>query len=100
MEQSDQKLEDNSSSKIRPYDDNVQPMISDMNDEQEDVNQKMDNMNIQNNNMQFSDEEIQNLREIFDLFDKENQGAILANDLEAIMQSLQRDPEEAQALLN
>jgi hypothetical protein len=38
--------------------------------------------------MQFSDEEIQNLKEIFDLFDKEKAGAITMNDLEAIMQSL------------
>jgi len=38
--------------------------------------------------MQFSDEEIQNLREIFDLFDKEKSGSINIKDLEAIMQSL------------
>ena len=74
-------------------------MVSDMNDEQPDMNQKFDNMNMGNTNMQFSDEEIQNLREIFDLFDKESNGSILANDLEAIMQSLQRDPEEAKDML-
>jgi Ca2+-binding EF-hand superfamily protein len=49
--------------------------------------------------MQFSDEEIQNLKEIFDLFDKQNEGAILVSDLDAIMQSLQRDPQEAKDLL-
>lgn len=49
--------------------------------------------------MQFSDEEIQNLREIFDLFDKNSSGSIQASDLDAIMQSLQRDPEEAKDLL-
>lgn len=49
--------------------------------------------------MQFSDEEIQNLREIFDLFDKQQCGSINIKDLEAIMQSLQRDPEEAKQLL-
>ena len=49
--------------------------------------------------MQFSDEEIQNLREIFDLFDKTSCGSIQANDLDAIMQSLSRDPEEAKDLL-
>ena len=74
-------------------------MVSDMNDEQPDMNQKFENMNMGNTNMQFSDEEIQNLREIFDLFDKESNGSILANDLEAIMQSLQRDPEEAKDML-
>jgi|TARA_B110000305_G_scaffold206747_1_gene237793 Ca2+-binding EF-hand superfamily protein len=45
--------------------------------------------------MQFSDEEVQNLREIFDLFDKERNGTIYIKDLEQIMVSLQRDPDEA-----
>ena len=49
--------------------------------------------------MQFTDEEIQNLKEIFDLFDKDRKGAIEIKDLEAIMQSLQRDPNEAMSLL-
>ena len=50
-------------------------------------------MQIQNEQpLQFSDEEIQNLREIFDLFDKQQEGAIQVSDLDAIMQSLQRDP--------
>lgn len=44
---------------------------------------------------QFSDDEVQNLREIFDLFDKDKSGIITMKDLEAIMQSLQRNPEEA-----
>ena len=35
--------------------------------------------------MGFSDEEIQNLREIFDLFDKDHKGHITIKDLEAIM---------------
>ena len=35
--------------------------------------------------MQFTDEEIQNLKEIFDLFDKDHKGAIDIKDLEAIM---------------
>ena len=50
--------------------------------------------------MSFSPEEIENLKEIFFLFDKEKQGAIKLSDLEAIMQSLQRDPEEAKQLLS
>ena len=49
--------------------------------------------------MQFSDEEVTHLREIFDLFDREKQGSISIKDLEAIMQSLNRDPEEAKQLL-
>ena len=49
--------------------------------------------------MQFTDEEIQNLKEIFDLFDKDRKGSIEIKDLEAIMQSLQRDPNEAMSLL-
>ena len=44
---------------------------------------------------QFSEDEVQNLREIFDLFDKDKLGYIGIKDLEAIMQSLQRDPDEA-----
>ena len=35
--------------------------------------------------MQFSPEEIENLKEIFFLFDKEKQGSIKLSDLEAIM---------------
>ena len=38
--------------------------------------------------MQFSEEEVQNLKEIFDLFDKQQVGTINIKDLEAIMQSL------------
>ena len=49
--------------------------------------------------LKFSIEEIQNLREIFDLFYKDHQGEINMKDLEAIMQSLQRDPQEAKDLL-
>ena len=54
---------------------------------------------VQQQPQQFTPEEIQNLKEIFDLFDKENSGQITIKDLEAIMQSLQRDPEEAKDLL-
>ena len=42
----------------------------------------------------FTDDEVQNLREIFDLFDKEKSGHIEIKDLETIMSSLQRDPSE------
>jgi len=49
--------------------------------------------------MQFSLEEIENLKEIFNLFDKEKNGCIKIKDLEAIMQSLQRNPDEAKQLL-
>lgn len=47
----------------------------------------------------FSDDEIQNLREIFDLFDREKQGTIEAKDLHTIMGSLQRDPAEVNDLI-
>lgn len=50
--------------------------------------------------MQFSQDEISNLKEIFDLFDKEKNGSINIKDLEAIMQSLQRDPQEALDILS
>lgn len=42
---------------------------------------------------------MQNLRDIFDLFDKERTGHIEQKDLEAIMNSLQRDASEAQELV-
>ena len=47
----------------------------------------------------FTEDELQNLRDIFDLFDKERSGRIEIKDLEAIMTSLQRDPVEARAML-
>lgn len=40
------------------------------------------------------------MKEIFDLFDKEKNGSINIKDLEAIMQSLQRDPQEALDILS
>lgn len=42
----------------------------------------------------FSQDEVTNLKEIFDLFDKEQRGFINTNDLETIMGSLQRNPDE------
>jgi Ca2+-binding EF-hand superfamily protein len=47
-----------------------------------------------NSTQKFTDDEINNLKEIFDLFDKEQQGKIDVKDLETIMSSLQRDPSE------
>lgn len=47
----------------------------------------------------FTDEEVQNLREIFDLFDKEQSGHIEVKDLETIMGSLQRDPNEVREFI-
>lgn len=47
----------------------------------------------------FTDEEIANLREIFDLFDKEKGGYIEVKDLETIMGSLQRDPNEVREFI-
>lgn len=71
-----------------------------LNPMQGELNDQFNSMQLQNEQpLQFSDEEIQNLREIFDLFDKQNEGSILVSDLDAIMQSLQRDPQEAKDLL-
>lgn len=47
----------------------------------------------------FTDDEIQNLKDIFDLFDKDHSGSIDMKDLESIMTSLQRDPNEAKEML-
>jgi len=43
---------------------------------------------------------VQNLKDIFDLFDKEQTGNICAKDLETIMGSLQRDPNEVREFLD
>lgn len=43
---------------------------------------------------------MQNLKDIFDLFDKEQAGSICARDLETIMGSLQRDPNEVREFLD
>lgn len=79
-----------------------QPMIPDQVIQAEQMGQSdMDGMGDDGQQiMQFSPEEIENLKEIFFLFDKEKQGSIKLTDLEAIMQSLQRDPEEAKTLLS
>ena len=39
------------------------------------------------------------MKDIFDLFDKDHSGKIEMKDLEAIMTSLQRDPNEAKEML-
>ena len=51
---------------------------------QSDMGEQVDDPQI----MQFSQEEIENLKEIFFLFDEEKVGQIKLSDLEAIMQSL------------
>ena len=48
---------------------------------------------------EYQQEEIQNFRCIFDLFDKDRTGYVSIEDLQTIMQSLQRDPEEAHDLV-
>lgn len=47
----------------------------------------------------FTEDEISNLKDIFDLFDRDRAGRIEMKDLEAIMNSLQRDPVEAKEML-
>ena len=61
-----------------------QPVIQPENMGQSDMGEQVDDPQI----MQFSPEEIENLKEIFFLFDKEKVGQIKLSDLEAIMQSL------------
>ena len=43
---------------------------------------------------------MQNLRDIFDLFDKQQTGSINAKDLDTIMGSLQRDPAEVRDFID
>ena len=54
----------------------------------------MEEYNDEENLNNFTEEEVQNLKEIFDLFDKDQAGFIEVKDLETIMGSLQRDPNE------
>lgn len=61
-----------------------QPVMQAENMGQSDMGEQVDDPQI----MQFSQEEIENLKEIFFLFDKEKVGQIKLSDLEAIMQSL------------
>ncbi len=48
---------------------------------------------------QYSEEEIENFRCIFEMFDKERLGFIGVSDLQTIMRSLGRDPSEALDLM-
>ena len=47
----------------------------------------------------YSEEEIENFRCIFEMFDKEKTGYIEIGDLQTIMRSLGRDPHEAMDLV-
>jgi len=55
----------------------------------------------QNENIfqKYSEEEIENFKCIFEMFDKEKTGFIEVSDLQTIMRSLGRDPNEAIDLL-
>jgi hypothetical protein len=48
----------------------------------------------------YSDEELDNFKSIFDMFDKDKSGYIDVADLQTIMRSLGRDPHEAIELLS
>jgi len=48
----------------------------------------------------FTDDEIQNLRSIFEMFDPSKTGFIQVNDLETIMGSLQRDANEVREFVD
>lgn len=56
-------------------------------------------MCIENIFSQYSEEEIENFKCIFEMFDKERQGFIGVPDLQTIMRSLGRDPNEASELM-
>ena len=47
----------------------------------------------------YSKEEIENFRCIFDMFDKDKTGFVDIQDLQTIMKSLGRDPNEAEELV-
>lgn len=70
-------------------------------DEQEDSpRDTQDRHNDDDDHQIFNEEDIQNLRDIFDLFDKDQSGKIESTDLENILTSLKRDPEEAKEMLH
>lgn len=48
---------------------------------------------------QYTEEEVENFKCIFDMFDKNKTGVVNVNDLQTIMKSLGRDPQEAIDLL-
>ena len=52
------------------------------------------------NNNNFTDDEIQNLRSIFEMFDPNRTGSIEVKDLETIMGSLQRDANEVREFVD
>ena len=65
----------------------------------QDYQQNRNNLSNQQQVSSFTEDEIQNLKEIFDLFDKQQQGRISTADLETIMGSLNRDPNEVRELI-
>jgi len=48
---------------------------------------------------QYTESEIENFKCIFDMFDKDRTGVVHVNDLQTVMRSLGRDPQEALDLL-
>ena len=62
--------------------------------DQDPSKQQMDPSQLDKGQGAFDEAEIKNLREIFDLFDKDQRGYIEVQDLETIMKSLQRNPAE------
>lgn len=65
------------------------------------IEQLQNNINADEFNIfqQYSEEEIENFKCIFDMFDKDKTGVVNVNDLQTIMKSLGRDPQEAIDLL-
>ena len=48
----------------------------------------------------YTEEDIENLRKIFSLFDKENEGMIAISDMHELMQNLGKTKKEAAAIVN
>lgn len=91
----DSQDEDNKESEGQSDDDQEES-----NRESEELSQQKKGRPGNNEDQIFNEEEIQNLKDIFDLFDKDQSGKIESTDLENIFASLKRDPEEAKEMLS
>lgn len=84
-----------------PEDGNYIDALNEAGVDQARIDQLQQNINADEFNIfqQYSEEEIENFRCIFDMFDKDKTGVVNVNDLQTIMKSLGRDPQEAIDLL-
>lgn len=54
---------------------------------------------IDSNDIPYSEDEINNLKQLFDIFDKDQTGTIELSDMEQVMTNLGKDPTEAESIL-